>query len=344
MVVLGVVLAAGVALAVVVVLVKVVPPWVASTDHLSGKNRAEEIGRARTAFLAILAGGLATVGAVFTGLSYRLNRQGHELDRAGQITERFTRAIDQLGSRELDVRLGGIYALERIARDSRDDHPQVMEVLTAYLRQHTPWPPKDAPPKPFTGEEPSTDVHGVVTVLGRRVTSQDTRPLDLRSVDLRSARLTKANLEKANLRGANLEKADLEGANLRGARLDGANLQDATLKGANLRGAHLDRANLQDATLTRADLQNAHLDDADLQNARLDDAELQSAFLRGANLQRAALQRANLRYAILERADLNDAVYDAGTQWPEGFKPEDHGARLAHGAPSGISDSVPPPD
>jgi hypothetical protein len=104
---------------------------------LSGKDRAEEIGRARTAFLAILAGALATVGAVFTGLSYRLNR-------AGQITERFTRAIDQLGSSELDIRLGGIYALERIARDSPDDHPQVMEVLTAYVREHAPWPPAQA--------------------------------------------------------------------------------------------------------------------------------------------------------------------------------------------------------
>src|SRR3954471_10607316 len=41
----------------------------------------------------------------------------------GQITERFTRAIDQLGAtddkgnKRLEIRLGGIYALERISRD-----------------------------------------------------------------------------------------------------------------------------------------------------------------------------------------------------------------------------------
>jgi hypothetical protein len=68
-------------------------------------------------------------------LSYRLNRHG-------QITERFTRAIDQLGNESLDVRLGVIYALERIAKDSRHDHPQVVEILTAYIREHAPWPPK----------------------------------------------------------------------------------------------------------------------------------------------------------------------------------------------------------
>lgn len=91
--------------------------------------------------MATLAGLIAT-GAAFTGLSYRLNRESHELDRQGQITERFTRAIDQLGSNTLDVRLGRIYALERIAEDSPEDHPQVIEVLTAYVREHTPWPPR----------------------------------------------------------------------------------------------------------------------------------------------------------------------------------------------------------
>ena len=33
----------------------------------------------------------------------------------GQITERFTRAIEQLGSDKIAIRLGGIYALERVA-------------------------------------------------------------------------------------------------------------------------------------------------------------------------------------------------------------------------------------
>src|SRR5215211_1260364 len=81
--VLGVVLGGLLLLVAIVVLIKVVPPWVAATDGLKGKDRAEEIGRARTAVLAILAGTIASVGAVFTGLSYRLNQQGHELDRAG---------------------------------------------------------------------------------------------------------------------------------------------------------------------------------------------------------------------------------------------------------------------
>jgi hypothetical protein len=55
----------------------------------------------------------------------------------GQVTERFTRAIEQLGSKESAICLGGIYALERTARDSERDHPQVMEVLCAFVREET---------------------------------------------------------------------------------------------------------------------------------------------------------------------------------------------------------------
>ena len=53
------------------------------------------------------------------------------------MTDRYTRVIGQLGSDKLDVRIGGIYALERIARDSAIDHPTVMEVLAAFIREHS---------------------------------------------------------------------------------------------------------------------------------------------------------------------------------------------------------------
>jgi hypothetical protein len=56
----------------------------------------------------------------------------------GQITERFTRAIDQLGSPQLELRLGGIYGLESIANESPTYHWPIMEVLTAYVRVHSP--------------------------------------------------------------------------------------------------------------------------------------------------------------------------------------------------------------
>jgi hypothetical protein len=85
--------------------------------------------------LAFLAGIIAVGGLVYTARNFALNRHG-------QIAKRFTRAVDQLGSKELDVRLGGIYGLERLACESRDDHGPIIEILTAYVRERAPWPPR----------------------------------------------------------------------------------------------------------------------------------------------------------------------------------------------------------
>ncbi|MCA1681508.1 MAG: hypothetical protein LC777_22470, partial [Actinobacteria bacterium] len=126
---------AGVALLIAIVwlLVELLPP---ATNRLHPKERAEEVSRARTTLVTLLGVLVASVGALFAANTYRLNRRG-------QITDRFTRAVEQLGHEKIDVRLGGIYALEQIARDSpKQDHRTTMEVLTAFLQVHAPWSPK----------------------------------------------------------------------------------------------------------------------------------------------------------------------------------------------------------
>lgn len=57
--------------------------------------------------------------------------------RETQLADRYSRALEQVGSASPDVRIGGIYALEAIALDSPRHHPTVMEVLTAFIRQHS---------------------------------------------------------------------------------------------------------------------------------------------------------------------------------------------------------------
>jgi hypothetical protein len=74
----------------------------------------------RTTMLQAMGGAFFLVTALLTWRQLQLNREG-------QITERFTRAIDQLGSDDkLDVRLGGIYALERIANDSSTERGAIV--------------------------------------------------------------------------------------------------------------------------------------------------------------------------------------------------------------------------
>jgi hypothetical protein len=151
--------------------------------RIAGAQRATQLQTAREAVrtqLLTLAAGVFVAGALwFTAQNYRLSRQG-------QVTDRYTKAVEQLGSGMLDVRIGAIYALERIARDSAGDHPTVMEVLAAFVREHSheQWPQADKSAYPTR-----PDVHAALTVIGRRNTRRDRQPIDL----------MRANLARANL-------------------------------------------------------------------------------------------------------------------------------------------------
>jgi hypothetical protein len=207
----------------------VIPPLAVSDDV--GKTRAErtklrnDFRSTETQFL----GGLAiAAGLIFTWRTLGLNRKG-------QLADRFSKAIDQLGSKDLDVRLGAIYSLERIARDSKDDHGPVLEVLTAYVRRYERTD-RDPP------GGPAYDVQAICTVLGRRSLSHDGpgRVLDLAGADLRftniSGSFRNALFTAADLDSAMISEADLDGASLVAARA-GATIVSSTIRKATLQGA-----------------------------------------------------------------------------------------------------------
>jgi hypothetical protein len=277
-----------------------VPHGLKDADRLAAQRDIRDIW---IKFAVLVAGGFA---AVLTWGRLELAQLEHENEVSGQLTERFTRAIEQLGNENLDVRLGGIYGLERIARESAVDHGPIVEVLTTYVREHSPWPPSR--PGQYRAEAPAeavpalqtraADIQAALTVIGRRNVihehSKRQNRLDLSSVDMR----------KANLDDAHLERADLMGAHLEGAILD---------------DAHLERADFRDAHLEKASLMDAHLEGAILDDAHLEGANLLGAHLEGAYLLRAYVERADLMGAHLEGAILLGAHLEGAP--PQGSPP-----------------------
>jgi uncharacterized protein YjbI with pentapeptide repeats len=169
------------------------------------------------------------------------------------------------------VRIGGIYALERVARDSARDHPTVIEVLTAFIREHSrePWPP---PRLGGSEEERLTrpDVQAAATVVGRRDVERDIQRIDLTGAVLISANLSGANLSRADLTGANLTRANLSDTILASAGLRDTVFTHANLRNAVLTGAVLWGTNLTDAFLWDADLTRASIHDVNFTGAKLD--------------------------------------------------------------------------
>jgi uncharacterized protein YjbI with pentapeptide repeats len=312
-------IAAAVAVGIIVALIWPITDLVAAHDTglVAGAQRASQLQAAResvrTQLLTLGAGVLAAGALLFTALNTTLSRRTFILAEQGQVTDRYTRAIEQLGSDKLDVRIGAIYALERVAHDSARDHPTVMEVLAAFVREHSrePWPlarTGDESPEPST----CPDVQAAVTVIGRRNPVYDRGRFDFTGADLTRANLNRATFNRAifiraNLTGADLEGADVAGADLEAADLTGADLTGADLTGADIAGADLTGADLIRADLTRADLSDSVLTDADLMGARFRGGSLFRATLAGAILASADLTDASLMRADFTGADLINA-------------------------------------
>lgn len=270
----------------------------------------------------------AIVLAVGLGLTARSTGEQQEATRAqlriteqGQLNERFTKAIDQLGqegSAKLSIRLGGIHALQQLMRDSPRHQDSVVGVLAAHVRTHDVTgriapprtdQPRPAPPRASTGRpiRPAypVDLQTALTTIAQRPHPDAHPPVNLAGADLRGAWLTNAQLDRADLQGA-----DLSTAVLQGAQLAGANLVRASLFAADLTAADLTGANARHGTLSEADASGAVLTGANLDEAYLVKADLTGAELTGATLSEARFKRADLSGAKLAESDLRRTDFD----------------------------------
>ncbi|MEU3520314.1 pentapeptide repeat-containing protein [Streptomyces sp. NPDC006654] len=237
-------------------------PWWIDGTHLRTKNLQPADGVVitgfRTMLVALGAGAVAALGLYYTHKGHKQtealfehtrkkDREQVALAREGQVTDRYVEAIKLLSTPGADgmmARIGGIYSLERIMRDSDKDLDTAVQVLAAFVRKYAPAPDADGPgidepdPDVIDLSEPSDDVQAALAVLMRRRDGEE-RPLDLSFTDLRSADLSGGKLMYANLTGSRLDGADLSGALLHHARLGAVDFTHANLSGADLRNADL---------------------------------------------------------------------------------------------------------
>jgi hypothetical protein len=220
----------------------------------------------RIGLLQAVAGVAVIAAVVVTWQQLETDRRQlrQQLEVAGQeqAGERFAQALDQLGSEQLDVRLGGVYGLERVAARASgaagnrttaayrpaeppsvfwasQDRVQVFEILSAYVRTTSHRPPIGPAGPDASLQIRQPDVNAAVTVLARRTVLDGDPPLDLSGSLLGGARLGWARLAGADLRGADVRGTSLQHAELAGAHLEQALLCGTQFQGADLGGAHL---------------------------------------------------------------------------------------------------------
>jgi hypothetical protein len=229
-----------------------------SADAAAGEEkRLKALNDARTAGVQLLGLAALAAGGILTWRTIRVTRQG-------QLTQAYGTAIAQLGEADKpDVQLGGIYTLERIARESPHDHWPVMQIVTSFLRRSAAV--TDHPEAAM----PSAATQAIAMVLSRRRAGREStdQTVDMGGVNLSNVVFNRACLRRANLAGSLLS----------GARLERSDLREAQLGGATLRSTHLDGTDFRGADLRRADFTGAYIAGAKFKDAKLDLASFYEA-------------------------------------------------------------------
>jgi hypothetical protein len=326
-------------------------------------GQASVLGDAGFGMGAVIA---AFLGGPFVIWGTVIKQETVKYQKEGHITERISKAVEQLGEEKtvkrdggevtvpnIEVRIGGLLSLERIAQDSTQndkgrDHVRVMEILCAYVRENAP--ASEASTGPFSTENdvdtieakrkssphswiyaqepPRSDIQIALLIIGRR--SKQQRDIEAQysspngkpyQIDLRETNLRLANLEGLNFAHAIFFKSKLEGAFCNDSDFTGANLTYAQLTGVKGRNLSLKNARIEVADFSHALLNNAKISGCLLSHTHFVRTQLKGAHLifpakkRPGEVNRAFFIDADLSGALLE-GDSNQIVF----QWSEKVK------------------------
>ena len=231
--------------------------------------------------------GFFLAGAGIAPLGLWLANRRTENDAARRITDAFTKAVELLGHENVAVRLGGIYALGRLARETKSEHPKIMDIVAAYIRQGSKdyakmlvakaagveWDKKEgakmldddllAAPGDLENvvakiENMPIDLEAAIAVIRERDVASDKKLgadgflFDLsnsymKNVDFSNTSLRRVNLSDCQIHGGIFTKTDLSGAIMVKSNFAGSDFAKACFRDAQMKGVILDDADLAQA-------------------------------------------------------------------------------------------------
>jgi uncharacterized protein YjbI with pentapeptide repeats len=200
------------------------------------------------------------------------------------------REIVETSEPNLEVRIGAIYALERISQDSARDHIQIMEILSAYIRQNAPANTArpfdiDALSRPERymklpgGSTPRVDIQAAISVIARR--------------EIKRVADEKRKKYRLDLRGCNLQNVNFEAGNWQNAVFDGSFLDQGISA----------LSNFEDASFAYCSFENTDFKGATLQGASA----------KGAKFRYIRISENSENVAVLENTDTMAATFDQCT-------------------------------
>ena len=266
----------------------------------------------------MIGGAVALVFAVWR--SWVAHKQA-DTAQQGLLNERYQKGAEMLGNKVLSVRLGGIYALERLsAEHPQQYHIQIMKLLCAFMR----YPTEDEDYQNKLAERnadlrtaysPREDVRAAMDFISSRdetlveiEKSQDFR-LNLMGADLSHTQIEDANLSGAMLHYANLSNTQISSVDLSNAHLTGTVMKEARLINIDFTDARAWRVDLSGATVFQDGKPLFDLDSAILSPARLFDGTLSPTQLFNVDLSGKSIESAHLDQVRINTSDLSDTHF-----------------------------------
>ena len=239
-----------------------------------------------------------------------------KIAQQGLLHDRYQRGADMTGHANLAVRLAGIYALQRLAKENPQQYDEpILKLFCAFVRNHAEDDKslrersrKHIRLDKVTPEE----VLAALSAIKERCHNELTpnyplpAPVDLSGASLIGCDLPEMDLSDAILYGANLTSCNLSGSILSGAHLGRANLKKAILEHSTLSGAIIWRTDFSEISGEDANFANTSISQSNLSRANLTRASLNGTMFGDTVLENASLKEADLSWAYLsvEKKDL----------------------------------------
>lgn len=306
----------------------------------------------------------AVIGAPFLVWRSFVAQKQVDVAEQGHITDRINKAVEGLGAEKtvqdadgtrtepnLEVRIGAIYALERIARKSDEDHVQIMEILCAYVRHNSPADSAADHPRleweaaarqnmqtsivsgqrEFDKHKPIGSAPNAQNKSGASGPADDDHVFEwvtniakpnpdiaacIEVIRRRSPRQIQIERNATDVSPdgyqLDLSHSNLQRANLYKASLFGADLTESRLDGAHLVDADLSGTYSYNVTFIGAHLLRTNLSNAYLDTCRFDCAVLRETSVNAAEFSECIFATNNLKYLDLSPAEVTNCAFQAG--------------------------------
>ncbi|MER7730766.1 pentapeptide repeat-containing protein [Streptomyces erythrochromogenes] len=270
-------------------------------------------GQLRLAAVQLIVATGASIALFYTARNYNLTRRG-------QVTDRFTKALERLGSDQVYIRIGGVAAIKQILLDAPDQAEDAARVLQAFIYEQTEeageieeiddsesLPPDVTASIEALGAAAYRALH-FVRLPGRNLTGVDLCGMTLNYARFNKSRLRMADFSFSRMPGGSLEESDCTGADFAHSSFEAANLTRSDMT-----ASRMDFATFSSAKMDKAQMVGVQAKATRFNNASLKGAALYGAFtgcdFRGANLTDADLRgmeaaHSDFTRACLDRADL----------------------------------------